>query len=208
MSSRREVPFLQAAAPPPARPGDVRDAQEAGDALRRACLVDGLREVALRLGVGALSCVLLGFAARSWWSWHPTAVSVLLASLVVGVFAVAFPLRTYRAAVQDADSLRPGRVVAAPRPGRIVVRGVSGAVWCWTYRGRFGMREVVPGERVWTTGGGRSLDRSPALVLATPFRAGEHVLWPTRARHCERVPDPQSDREAEAHLSYEDEHLS
>lgn len=207
MSSRREVPFLKAAPPPPTRPGDLVTATEAGGALRQACLRDGVAEVALRATIGALACVAVGTAVRLSWSWQPTPVSVLLAAIVVGVFAVALPLRTYRAAAQDADELRPGRVVAAPRPGQIVVRGVTGAVWCWTYRVRVGMRAPLPGERVWTTGRG-SLERSPALVLATPVRRGTHVLWPTRARGAERVSDPQSDRQADEPLSYEDEHQS
>ncbi len=207
MSSRREVPFLQEAPPPPARPGDLMTAQEAGVALRRACLLDGLAEVAARATIGALACVAVGAAVRLSWSWQPSPVSVLLATIVVGVFAVALPVRTYRAAVRDANELRLGRVVDAPAPGKIVVRGVTGAVWCWAYRSRWGMRALVPGERVWTTGRG-SMNRSPALVLATPVRGRVHVLWPTRARGCERLPDPQSDREADEPLSYEDEHQS
>ncbi len=188
-------------------PGDLEDAHQAGVALRRVCRVDCVVEIVMRFAGGALACILVGAAVHLWWSWLPSVVSVLLATIVVGVFAVALPLRTYRAAAQDADELRPGLVVAAPRPGQIVVRSVSGAVWCWAYRVRVGMRELTPGERAWTTGRG-SMDRSPALILATPVRPGVHVLWPTRARDCERVLDPQSDRDVDEPLSYEDDQPS
>ncbi len=204
MPSSRDVPTMRAAcSQPPPRLGDLVDADAAGPELRRAARVDATKDVAVRVGIGLLACGALFLAASRLHYESPTPATGALATVLVILMCVAVPLRPYRAALRDASALRPGVVVAVPVPGRIVVRTMSG-VWAWTYRRRMGMRELSRGERVWCTGRGQ-LAQAPTLVVASPVRGRDHVLWPTRDRNCRREPDPQTDRDDEAPVSYDDE---
>lgn len=187
----------------PPRLGDLADADAAGKELRRAAGVDATKDIAVRVGIGLLACGVLLFAASRLLSESPTPATGALATVLVILVCVAVPIRPYRAALRDAGVLRPGVVVAVPVPGRIVVRTMSGA-WAWTYRRRMSMRELSRGERVWCTGRGQ-LAQAPTLVVASPVRGRDHVLWPTRDRNCQREPDPQTDRDVEAPISYDDE---
>lgn len=189
-SSRRERlahgVMRRITAEPPEGPQVLADERAAGAELRRSArrsmVLGGLLMVPI---IVAAEATYRAFAQAGSGVRTPGPLAEGLVMVFAWLVACALIVHRFRNVADDARRLRPGTVVAAPRPGVVAVRGGWGMAWRWAYRRRFGMRVLEPGERVWMTTG--SPGDPPHLIVARPVVRAEHVLWGRGGTSVERV---------------------